>query len=527
VIPVTIALAAALLVAASGSPSGAKDGGTFRVSITNGLFGPIDPALSGRGGRLLRPACAALMSFPDKPLPAGLRLMPELAVSDPVVSSDGRRYTFTIRKDARFSDGAAVTANAFAHALERILDPAMKSGLADEFTDIVGAADVVAGRASTARGIAARGRTLTLALTKRVPDFTTRLSYVCAVPETLPSDPEGAKAPLPSPAPYFVSEYVPGERVTMEQNPFYRGTRPHHFDRITIDLRGQASAIDDVESGKLDFAVPTPDLSGHLAALVKRYGENRSRVFVQPDLGGRMVLINTSRPLFRNNVKLRQALNFAVDRAALVRVYGGYAATPTDQYLPSAMPGFRDARIYPLRADVAKARSLASGRTRSGKAVLYTCSDSNRPDCAAVAAILRKELEAIGLQVQVKSFPLQIEFQKLATRAEPFDLAWIGWGTDFPDPDFLDIFDGRTIGRPDNQNWSYFNSAKYNRLFAEASRLTGAKRYQAYGALDVQLARDAAPAIAVMNTNTWAFVSKRIGCVVMNPDLDLTAVCLK
>ena len=60
--------------------------------------------------------------------PEGLRLRPELAEAEPVVSRDGKTYTFTVREDARFSDGKRVTARAFAHALERILTPAMESG---------------------------------------------------------------------------------------------------------------------------------------------------------------------------------------------------------------------------------------------------------------------------------------------------------------------------------------------------------------------------------------------------------------
>ena len=95
-----------------------------------------------------------------------------------------------------------------------------------------------------------------------------------------------------------------------------------------------------------------------------------------------------------------------------------------------------------------------------------------------------------------------------------------------PDPDLLHIFDGRTIGQPGNNNWSYFNSPKYNRLLDQASRLTGDERYRAYGELDVRLSRDAAPAIPISVVNALAFVSARTGCVLMNPWLDLTAVCL-
>jgi hypothetical protein len=100
-------------------------------------------------------------------------------------------------------------------------------------------------------------------------------------------------------------------------------------------------------------------------------------------------------------------------------------------------------------------------------------------------------------------------------------MAWVGLLSGWNDPqEFLGTFDGRTIGRPDSVNYSNFDVPRYNRLLEQASRLSGPRRYRAYGDLDVELARNAAPAIAAMNPNTWAFVSARTGCIVMNPSLD-------
>ena len=118
---------------------------------------------------------------------------------------------------------------------------------------------------------------------------------------------------------------------------------------------------------------------------------------------------------------------------------------------------------------------------------------------------------------------------------ESFEIGYIGW-SDFQtwDPaNFLSwMFDGRTIPpKPncpgDHGDWSHFNSAKYNRLLDEASRLRGAARNRAFGDLDVQLSRDAAPAIPWAILNDIQFVSPRVGCVTFNPLFDLTAVCLK
>jgi len=514
----TVVTAAALLLAASGSPRAIKDGGTFRVAVTSATgFGAIDPALYGLDGRLLRPACGALLSYPDKPLPAGLRLAPDLAEGYPTISKDGKRYTFTIRKDARFSDGSPATAQGFVRALERMFTPAMKASPVLFFADIVGAQRMLAGKTTTLAGATATGRVLRLRLTKPVPDFPARLSMLCAVPPTLAPDPEGAKAPLSSPAPYYVSEYVPGQRVVMERNTYYRGSRPHHVDRITIELDADASAVQRVERGELDTVAGTPDLNAQLAPLVSRHGINRARVFVLPDLGTRSFFLNTTRPLFANNAQLRQAFNFAVDRQALGRVYGRYTATATDQYMPPVLPGFRPTRIYPLNGpDLRQARLLANGRTRSGKAVLYACSD--RPDCRAVAQVLKRNLRAIGIRLEIKQFPLQVMFEKLYTPGEPYDLAWVGLIAQYSDP--AAFFNGFN-------DLSHLKSPRYNQQLARAGQLSGPARYRAYGKLDVDLARDPAPAIAAININTWAFVSARTGCVVMNPSLDLTAVCLK
>jgi peptide/nickel transport system substrate-binding protein len=526
---VTLSVAAA----SGGGASGVKEGGTFRVAEA-GLFSTIDPALVkfAPEGEILRPTCAGLVAFPNKPLPAGLRVEPDLAEALPSVSRNGKTYTFTIRKDARFSNGKPVTARDFVHALERILDPAMESSQVPYFEPVVGAQAMLEGKTKKLTGAIARGRTLILRLTRPVSDFLLLLAGspppLCAVPSTLPVDPEGAKAPLPSPAPYYVAQYVPGERVVLERNRFYLGPRPHHVDRFVVDLGvGVGPAFDRVLNGSADYALGPPTYFAENAdGLARRYGVNKSQFFVVPSPGIRMFALNTSRPLFKANVKLRQAINFAVDRRALTRELGPYAGTATDQYLPSTMPGHVDARIYPLAGpDLRKARALAAGNRRSGKAVLYTLND---PINLAQGQILQQNLAKIGIEVEIQQFPIQLLFEKLSTPGEPFDIGRISWGG-LVDPGFLGfLFDGRTIGQPESGNWSYFDSPKFNRMLDRAAKLPlGPERYRAYGQIDVQLTRDAAPAIPYGVPNQFSLVSSRVGCIVVNPSLDLTAVCLK
>jgi ABC-type transport system substrate-binding protein len=528
-IVVLAAASVTMLLPSSGGTRTIRQGGTFRVGGDLGFVTAVDPALSV-SPQLLRPACGTLMAYPDKRLPAGLVLAPELATGDPVVSTDRKSYSFTIRRDARFSTGSPVTARDFAHALERILDPNMRSPYAGDFTNLVGARQMLAGKATTLAGAVAKGRKLVFRLTKPVPDFPARTSELCAVPASLPADPEGAKAPLPSAAPYYVAQFVPGERLVLERNRSYRGARPHHVDRIDADLAADpATLIDDVASGKIEYTPAGPWFGGRERELIRRYGVNKSQLFVLPPLETHMFVLNTSRPPFRNNSELRRAVNFAVDRRALIETeINPFVETVTDQYLPPTMPGFRNARIYPLNGpDLRRARVLAKGHTRGGKAVLYTCTEVF---CVAPAQVLQQNLKKIGLDVRIKLFPVGVQFQKMETRGEPFDIGRIWLGGGYNDPGgFISIFDGRNIGRhaPGIVNLSYFDSPTYNALIDRAGRLSGVARYRAYGDLDVQLARDAAPAIPYANFNEFTFVSSDVGCVVPNPALDLTAVCLK
>jgi peptide/nickel transport system substrate-binding protein len=529
VLLVALGLASALAPLLAASPRG---GGTFLVAEPGRYVDSIDAAIGFTAGDvpLYSATCSGLMRLPDRPLPAGFRPQPDLAAGFPKISADRKTYVFTIRRGLRFSTGAPVTAADVAFTINRVLNPALKSPYSSFYQPIVGAQDVLEGKATAASGIVAGGDTLTIHLTHPVGDFVAGAALgLCVLPAGLPFDPEGVKAPVPSAGPYFISEYVPGQQIVLERNPFYGGPRAHHVERIVFDLTpDENGAIDNVLNGKADYAwVPNLVYATRAPGLARSFGVNKSQFFVKPATFLRMFVLNTAGPLLRNNVPLRRAINEAIDRPALLRAFGGpFFGTLTDQFVPPIVPGYVNAHIYPLyKPDVAKARALARGHTRSGKLVLYT---GPTPGHAAQAAVVKQDLKRIGLDVIVKTFPPQVLFQKLGTPGEPFDMGWIGWLSTEPDPRQLsDLFDGTTIGTPTNANWSYFDSPLYNRLLEQASQLTGAARYAAFGRLDVQLARDAAPAVPYGVDNALTLVSARTGCVVVNPYLDLAAVCLK
>lgn len=139
---------------------------------------------------------------------------------------------------------------------------------------------------------------------------------------------------------------------------------------------------------------------------------------------------------------------------------------------------------------------------------------------------MKRNLAEIGLEVEVTGIPISAYFGRLGAPDASYDLAFYPWAADYFDAySYINLLlDSRFIG---GTNAARFQSSKYDRLMRRAARLQGRARYEAYGKLDVQLARDAAPLLAVDYVSAATLVSKRVGCVVLNPTLDLAAVCLK
>ena len=528
------AVGAAILGLASARPgAGGPESKPPRGGIFQIVFAPpeqldtMDPAIANTQASwsLLDLTCARLMNYPDKPAPQAFRLVPEVAAAPPKISRDGKTYTFTLRHTFRFSDGKPVDARAFARAIDRTLAPGLRSLGTRYMEDIVGARAVQAGRATHARGVVARGYRLVIRLAQPLGDLPARTSmpFFCAVPPNLPADPEG-RGVFPGSGPYHVTEYRPGQRVTIKRNRYYAGTRPHHVAGFSADLTGSSpqDVLDRIEDGRADWGIiPPPLYFAPERDLVRKYGINKRQFFVRPGFTLRAFMMNTSRPLFRGNLALRKAVNYALDRRPFGSVPG---ARLTDQVLPPQLPGFRDAKIYPLRGPaLRKARALASGHLRGGQANLYV---ADLALTIGLGQIAKRNLKQIGLDVKVVPIPPAAYDARLRTPGEPFDLAFfVTPSVDFYDPyAFLNLyFDSRFIGRA---NVSNLRSPTFDRRLRAASRLRGSERLRAYGRLDADLMRRSAPVAPLTYISEPTLVSKRVRCVLLRPTLDLMTACI-
>ena len=156
----------------------ATGGGTLRVNVSTTDVQSIDPAIDyeNTGWAILDATCLKLVNYPDKSGLPGTIVIPEAATALPAVSSDGKAYTFTIRKGFKFNTGEEVTAQTFAHVIDRDLAPALQSPAVTFLSDVVGADAVVNKKATHASGVTVDGDKLTVKLTRVAPDFVARMA---------------------------------------------------------------------------------------------------------------------------------------------------------------------------------------------------------------------------------------------------------------------------------------------------------------------------------------------------------------
>ena len=546
------AIGAALLIASLGTGAAsassqagqqaAARGGTLRVDSRSD-FDYVDPALAyfTHSWQLQYATQLKLMNYPDADGPAGTRLRPEAAAGFPIVSNNGRTYTFRIKKGFRFSNGTPVTASNFAYAILRTLNPRMQSPAASFVEDIAGAKAVIEGKASKAAGIRVRGDRLIVTLTRVAPDFLARISmpFFSAVPANTPVQPDGIHAPVVSAGPYYLKQWVQGRTALAVRNPYWKGNRepwnslrrPANVDAIEWTFGNSLDATklridkNDVDLGNIPPA--------SVASLAHEYGINKSRFFVRKNLVMWYLAMNTSRGVFRNNAALRKAVNWAIDRPQIVRQHGFLGGGRTDQILPPGMPGYRDWNVYPLKGvnttSLNVAKRLARGHTRDGKVVFYAFNTQPGPQ---IAQVVQFNLKQIGLDVDIKLFDRVVQHDKVGTRGEPFDISHSGWSADYPDPyDFVNILlDGSNIQATNNVNESYFDDSSFNKRMQAAARMSGDARLRAYAALDRDITKNAAPLATYINTNSRLYVSPSVGCFNFQPvytTVNLVATCKK
>jgi hypothetical protein len=289
---------------------------------------------------------------------------------------------------------------------------------------------------------------------------------------------------------------------------------------------GTPKAVALADGGEVDFLPTDFDSYGPLAPggpLERRFGAGSpaaragvQRYFLRPFPVVKQIVFNTRRPLFRD-VRLRRAVNYALDRPAFAAVSG---EPPADRSIPPGVPGYRPEHVYPTDGpDLRAARRLAGGRRR--RAVLSFCED---PAERRVAQIVRSDLARIAIRVSI------VEAEGCDdAKAARADLLLGGFATPERALGFLEeALATASYGSPLGPGpW---NDAGFRNRLARAAALTGEARIEAYARLDEELTRDAVPFAVYASRVIPEFLGPRVGCKLFQGAygfVDLGALCIR
>jgi ABC-type oligopeptide transport system substrate-binding subunit len=496
----------------------AKKGGTLKVNMSSTQVDFLDPALAYyvQSWQVLSATELKLFNYPDVGGAKGSVLVPEAAAGFPVVSKDGKTYTITVKSGFKFSDGTPVTAANFAAAINRDANPDMQSGVVPFMNTVKGFDDAFNGKAKTVSGVKVKGNKLIIQLTQPDGGLVAKLgmSFFAAIPKNMAIDPKGLGV-YPSAGPYHITEYTINRHITLERNKYYKGNRPANVDSIDITMNTNVDqSLLQVKAGQVDYDSGGLPPSAH-ADLAQQYGINKGRYFVNPLVETDYAAMNTTAGRVFSDVSLRKAVNFAVDRPAMLRQRGAFAGKRTVQILPPGMRGFQRTKVYPIAgSNVAKAKDLAGNKC--GKVNLWS---TTSPVGTNQSQVMKYDLSQMGCDVNVKLWVGTQGTQAADTKGADFDMILTGWNQDYPDPyDFLDILlNGNSIKDDNNNNLAYFNNASINKQLAAANKLSGDQRYKTYGKLDVNITSNYAPWVSWDNRNTREFIGSRVGGYLFQP----------
>lgn len=450
-------LVAVALPAASGSAASGPRFPLFRVA-QDASIDYLDPGLtySPEGLNVIWNVYLPLLGYRHASGAAGSTIVPYLAKSLPTVSRGGTVYTLVLRKGLVYSNGQPVKASDFKAAVER--DFKLDSPGASYFANIVGAQLLSQRRVHHLAGIVADDDSGKITITLRSPegDFENVLAseFAAPVPSSAPAS-DTSTHPLPATGPYVIQSYSAGKQIVEVRNPRFKaslfdGNVPAgNPDKVVWDIVGDAAtALQRTIAGQDDWdpqAIP----AGALASTEAKYGD-QIKIYTPPNTY--YFFMNTRVPPF-NKLAVRQAVNYAIDRKALVAIYGGLAR-PTENILPPTYPSYSKHSLYPH--DLAKARKLI--REAGARGARVKVWNHDRGIDPKATQYLVKVLDSIGLRATSHTVTSATYWAAIGNQASEAQIGFADWFQDYPHPlDWFDVLlNGERITKTFNNNYANF-----------------------------------------------------------------------
>jgi ABC-type transport system substrate-binding protein len=476
-------------------------GGTLTVTFQGEPTG-LDPAIAWEitSMSIERLTYQGLLTYVPKAGAAGALLAPELATEVPSaknggISADATTYTFHIRKGVKFPPPVdrEVTAQDFKYSFERM----MRLPLAPAtyfYTGVLGAQDFIDGKATEIKGYKVVDD-YTVALTLEKPDVS--FLYAMALPFTsvLPKewvDKVGKqinRKPLGT-GPFVIESWTPGQKIVGTRNPNYWEAGKPYLDTIDFDLAANpGTALLRLERGEVDVlgdGIPAADY-----LRTKQDPTWSKYVYDASEIANYYVFMNVREKPF-TDVKVRQAVNYAIDTARLQKLLAGQA-TALNQVFPAGMPGHLADKVY-YTYDPAKAKQLLAdaGFANGFKVTFYS---HNVDPFPKVAQAIQNDLAAVGIDAGIKLMDKATYWDFIDHSSSHAGIGLTDWIMDYPDPsDFVGpLYTHPSEGGADV---NFYQNPEVEKLYAASvSELDPAKRLAMFGQVQDLIMADAPSAM--------------------------------
>jgi peptide/nickel transport system substrate-binding protein len=456
----------------AGGDGGGKQGGILNVTYAS-FPDYMDPQLSytQEGWSAMGEVYIPLLTYKRAAGTEGAEVIPGLAKEMPKISNGGKTYTLFLRPGLKYSNGKPVKASDFPYAVERLFK--VNSGGSPFYTTIVGAEKFAETKTGGIPGIKANDKTgeIQIELEKPRGTFTNELGlmFVAPVPKGTPMEDLSASPP-PSTGPYTITKSQPGRGWEVERNPYWEKANAKAMPELesgTLDgakftvVRNPQTQVNDIEQGKYDYMENPPPADRYTEVKEKFEG---TQFRVEPTISTYYFWMNTKRPPF-DDVKVRQAVNYAVDSAALERVYSGQIKG-TQQILPPGMPGYEKFELYPH--DMEKAKELLKEANPSDMDItVWTDTESPNNEAGEYYEGVLKEL---GFNTKLKILNADNYFTVIGNQSTPdLDTGWSDWFQDYPHPNdfFQPLLAGESILQTNNGNFANIDDPELNKEIAK------------------------------------------------------------
>ncbi|MEU5053167.1 ABC transporter substrate-binding protein [Streptomyces sp. NPDC021096] len=496
-----------------------QKGGTLTV-LSNQDFTHLDPARNwvmsdmDFGTRLLY---RTLVTYKAEPGAKGGQLAPDLATDLGTPSNDARTWTFHLKQGVTYEDGSPVTAQDVKYNVERSFSPDLPGG-ADYAARYLAGAEGYRGPAEGKHLDSVKtpdDRTIVFELRKSFAEFpyATVMPTFAPVPQARDKGPQYDNRPFSS-GPYKIDSYDRNKKLVLVRNdkwdPKTDEVRKAYPDKLVVLMGLKANQIDDrmiASQGADASTVPWYALRPESAAKVLPDAKVRERLLAESQNCTDMVQMHTGRAPF-DDVKVRRAVQYALDRDAVLTASGGPAFNdPSTAYMPATLFGGKqpDTLKVPAAGDVEKAKQLLKEAGKpDGFSTKLTVSSGDKGRAEAIQQSLAKA----GIKVTIETVDPSAFYATIGDTKNRTDMVYTGWCPDYPSGStFLPfVFDGRFIKDKGNSgNHSLFRDEATMKRMDEIAAMTDTEQAaQAWQQLDGEILAKA-PTVPVL-VRRWPLV---------------------